>query len=85
MAPAYKNVVWLAPFNLSNADELATELIFRTQPLSKCHLRRSLIPALRNDHEARVYIAQTGSCGSHVHYLQAMRNGDLGSRDKSQG
>lgn len=35
------------------------------------------VPALRNDHEVRIHIAQTGICGSDVHYWQRGRIGDF--------
>jgi D-xylulose reductase len=35
------------------------------------------VPALRNEHEVRVHIAQTGICGSDVHYWQRGRIGDF--------
>ena len=35
------------------------------------------VPKLRDDHEVRVHIAQTGICGSDVHYWQRGRIGDF--------
>ncbi|KAK3113720.1 hypothetical protein LTR53_008723 [Teratosphaeriaceae sp. CCFEE 6253] len=35
------------------------------------------IPKLRDDHDVRVHIAQTGICGSDVHYWQRGRIGDF--------
>jgi D-xylulose reductase len=35
------------------------------------------IPKLRNEHDVRVHIEQTGICGSDVHYWQRGRIGDF--------
>jgi len=35
------------------------------------------VPALRDEHEVRVHISQTGICGSDVHYWQRGRIGDF--------
>ena len=35
------------------------------------------VPSLRDEHEVRVHIAQTGICGSDVHYWQRGRIGDF--------
>ncbi|ORY08477.1 putative alcohol dehydrogenase [Clohesyomyces aquaticus] len=62
---------------MSTATTTETNLAFVLRAIKDVAFEDRPVPRLRDEHEVRVHVAQTGICGSDVHYWQRGRIGDF--------